>query len=61
VFGIEEVTQFNNHFSSRLRENHKFFIEKINVTTLNHSTIEIDFANSILLKKEHIDITIKFI
>jgi alpha-glucosidase (family GH31 glycosyl hydrolase) len=60
VFGIEGVTQFNNYFTSKLKQNNKFFTEKIKAKTYNDHTIEFTFKDSVLIKEE-IEIVIKFI
>jgi len=61
VYGIEGVSEFNNHFTSKLKRNNKHFVAKIKAKTINEHTIEFKFADSILLPNEDIEITIKLI
>jgi alpha-glucosidase/lysosomal alpha-glucosidase len=60
VYGIEGVTQFNNYFTSKLRQNNRYFVEKIKASTLNDFTIDFTFKESVKIK-EDIEIVIKFI
>jgi alpha-glucosidase/lysosomal alpha-glucosidase len=61
VYGVNEVVQFNNHFSSRLKRNNKYFVSKVKAKTYNDHTVEFKFTDSISLDNEEIEIAIKFI
>jgi len=60
VFGLEGVTQFNNHFTSKLKQSNRFFVDKIKASTFNEHTIEFSFKESVLIKDD-VEIVIKFI
>jgi len=61
VYGVDGVTQFNNQYTSRLKQNNKYIVRKIKAKTLNESTIEFNFVDSILVHNEEIEISIQFI
>jgi len=61
VYGVDSVTRFNNHYTSRLKQNNKYIVRKIKTRTLNEHTIEFKFPDSILFNNEEIDISIQFI
>jgi len=61
VFGIEDVAQFNNHFTSKLKNYNKHFVEKVKAKTRNDHTIEFKFGHSILFGKNDVEIVIQFI
>jgi len=61
VYGVNGVSEFNNHFTSKMKRKDKHFVGKIKAKTTNDHTIELKFADSILLNNEEIEIVIKFI
>jgi len=61
VYGVHGITEFNNHFTSKMKRKDKHFVGKIKAKTINDHTIELKFADSILLNNEEIEIAIKFI
>jgi len=61
VYGVNDVTGFNNHFTSKLKRNDKHFVGKIKAETINEHTVEFKLVDSILLNNEEVEIAIKFI
>jgi alpha-glucosidase/lysosomal alpha-glucosidase len=61
VYGVNGVNEFNNQFTSRMKRSGKHFVGKIKARTINDHTIELKFADSILLNIEDVEIAIKFI
>jgi alpha-glucosidase/lysosomal alpha-glucosidase len=59
IYGVDGITQFNNHFTSKLQRDGKYFTSKIKAKTYNDHTIELKFGDSILLDG-HIEISVKF-
>jgi len=59
VYGVDGVSQFNNHFTSNLKRNNNFFVNKIKAKTVNDHTVELKFAESILMD-DTIEVTVKF-
>jgi len=61
VYGVNSVTQFNNQYVSRIKQNGKYIVRKIKATTINDHTIEFRFVDSILVHNEEIEISFQFI
>jgi alpha-glucosidase/lysosomal alpha-glucosidase len=59
VYGVDGITQFNNHFTSKLQRKGKFFTNKIKAKTYNDHTVELKFGEPVLLD-DHVEITVKF-
>jgi alpha-glucosidase (family GH31 glycosyl hydrolase) len=59
IYGVDGITEFNNHFTSKLKKAGKFFVNKISAETYNDHTIELQFKDSILME-DNIEINIKF-
>jgi len=59
IYGVDEILQFNNHFTSKLKRNNKHFTSKIKVRSFNDHTVELKFSDSVLLDND-IEISVKF-